>query len=204
MTPPIIHLCKIFLNMEEKYILKMAIADDCSRINNLLNKYYVGNRLSVGLDRGYISTQFTHEQILEMINFPGVIVACDHTDEIIATACLSTIKANPSHRSEFASALYNLIKTSSYEGRQLCSYQIAMYGPICVDEKFSGRGIALKLFNLARKTLGQRGFDFGLLFIDQKNVRSMYVHLNKLSVKPVDTFKISNISYVLGIFSTLP
>ncbi|MBU3594785.1 hypothetical protein ICN10_00025 [Polynucleobacter sp. 86C-FISCH] len=79
-----------------------------------------------------------------------------------------------------------------------------MYGPVCVDEKFSGKGIAQKLFDFSRQTLGLKGFDFDLLFIDRQNVRSMHVHLHKLSAKLVDTFKVGEKSFVLGLFSTAP
>ena len=192
------------MRMENEYILRMAIPSDCLKINNLLTKYHVENLPSGSLDQGYISIRFSDEQILEMIDFPGVIVACDHANEIIATACLSTLKEDIWHQSEFANALFSAIQTSSYGGKQLIGYKVAMYGPVCVDEKFSGRGIAQMLFDLARQTLGLRGFDFGLLFIDQQNARSMHVHLHKLSVKPIDTFKVGEKSYALGLFPTRP
>lgn len=192
------------MRMENEYILRMATPSDCLKINNLLTKYHVENLPSGSLDQGYISIRFNEEQILEMIDFPGVIVACDHANEIIATACLSTLKEDIRHQSEFSKTLFSLIKTSSYGGKQLIGYKVAMYGPVCVDEKFSGKGIAQKLFDFTRQTLGLRGFDFGLLFIDRQNVRSMHVHLHKLSVELVDTFKVGEKSFVLGLFSTTP
>lgn len=182
--------------------LRMAKPNDCPGILALLDKYYVENSSTDQLSQGFISIRFTEAHMLEMIEFPGVTVACSESQEIVAVACLSILKFEHRNASEFVNSFFTLLLSSSYEGKKLTSYDLAMYGPVCVDAEYSGKGIAQRLFYHSKQALNQHGFDVGLLFIDHVNTRSMHVHLHKLSVHLVGTFHVGDKSYALGLFPT--
>ena len=68
-----------------------------------------------------------------------------------------------------------------------------IYGPICIDRRKRGQGLAERLLQYLKSELPGRE---GILFIRQNNVASIRVHQDKLGMAPRGAFEVDAIGYV--------
>jgi hypothetical protein len=69
-----------------------------------------------------------------------------------------------------------------------------IYGPICIDRRERGRGIAEMLFARLKAELSGRE---GILFIRRDNVASLRAHQDKLAMAPRGDFEVNGAGYTV-------
>jgi len=171
--------------------------DDVQGIAQLLDRYYIGNLTDAQKVRGFISVQFSAAAIQSMVLGSGMVVAATEDNTVVAVTGCSPV---PGHG---GSAIFKkvdaLIDQISYHGKLLSAYRLCMYGPVCVDEAYSGQGLSSRLFqgfiNMVR---GQ--CDVGLAFVSLSNPASLKVHWDKLGMAEVRDFEVEGQGYALLAF----
>ena len=80
------------------------------------------------------------------------------------------------------------LKDFMFEGFSLSSCILLIYGPVCIQRQYRGKGILDKLFNLMLREL-KGTCDVGIGFVSEQNPRSYNAHKNKLGLTLIDEFE---------------
>lgn len=184
--------------MTNDYLIREATTSDVQEIHDLLTRYYVGNLTIQQRETGFISVLFTLDQIEEMVNGMGTVVACTADNTIVGVTCASPL-SKESH-SEVIRQMCLALETHPYNGRPVSAYRIAMYGPVCIDRPHMGHGLAEQLFRKCQAIL-RTHFDLGVLFIDKNNQRSLTAHIQKLGMTYLGDFRANEHPYALVTFT---
>jgi hypothetical protein len=157
------------------FALRRAGTDDIDDIVALLQ----ANEADRG---GSITGHFEREMVAAFLDDMPVIVA--RRGARLAGVLISSSIAAVGHIPVLAAML------RSYRG----GTDAYIYGPICIDERERGRGLADKLFSFLKAALPGRE---GILFIRGDNSASLRAHQEKLNMTPRGTFVLDGIDYVV-------
>jgi ribosomal protein S18 acetylase RimI-like enzyme len=160
---------------DDGFVLRRAVTDDIDDIVALLQ----ANETSRG---GSITGHFDRAMVAEFLDDMPVVVA--RRRERLAGVLISSSIATVGHLPIMA--------------HMLCTYRgdadAYIYGPICIDAKERGRGLAEKLFTFLKAELSGRE---GILFIRADNSASIRAHQDKLHMSPRGTFTLDGTDYVV-------
>lgn len=141
--------------------------------------------------RGFVTTPFSRQQIEEIMDMDGLFIA-EEDQEIIAYVYAGTWDyfdkwpIFPYMTSRFSS-----LKYKSYEISRSATFQ---YGPVCVHEKFRGKGTFNATFESMRLEWIKK-FPLSLTFINAVNEVSEKAHL-KLGWEVIDRFSFNDKNYL--------
>lgn len=177
--------------------IRPATLDDVQGIAQLLDRYYIGNLTDTQKARGFISVQFAAAAIQSMVLGSGMVVAVTEDNTVIAVTGCSPV---PSHGgSDIFKKVDDLINRVAFKGKPLSAHRLCMYGPVCVDEAYSGQGLSSRLFQgFIDMVRGQ--CDVGLAFVSLSNPTSLKVHRDKLGMAEVCDFEVEGQGYALLAF----
>jgi len=163
--------------MDENIKLKVATTADIAGIIKLQSE----NQTSQG---GTLSGELNHSQIVEMMKDMPQIVA--YLNNEIIGFILTTSQAVHSNRDvPIVNAMF-----ASYSGINTDSY---IYGPVCVNEKQRGKGVAQQMF---KELLHQEPNREGILFIKSDNASSLRAH-EKMGIKKVSHFNFNKAEFAV-------
>ena len=143
--------------------------------------------------RGFLSARFGPEQFSAMAVQVGVLVAADG-DRIAGYACASEVDYN--RRFPLLAAMIDAFPRVQYQGSTLDRASCFVYGPVCVDRAWRGRGVLRGLVAALRQRTAGR-FDCGVAFIAQDNPRSLAAHVQGLGLLQAGAFEHSGRAYHL-------
>lgn len=175
-------------------VIRPATLDDVSGIARLLDRYYIDHLSEAQKARGFLSVQFTTQELQTMVLAPGMVVGVSEDNTIVAAAGSSPI---PSHggRGVFQK-IDTLIDQIRYNGKLLSQYRLVMYGPVCVDEAYAGSGLAGKLWQGFIDRVRGR-YDVGLAFVSLVNPASLKAHRDKSGMAQIAEFEAEGRRYAL-------
>lgn len=161
---------------------RKATPADFEGILHLQHHNLVTNLQGEDLSQGFLSMEFTREQLHKVNSELGIFVAL-HGKEVIGYLMAESI--------EFAMGsplLAYLLKRLKKIPSADAPMAMFVYGPVCVDKSHRGTGVLDGMFNLMLKTLkGQ--YDVGIAFVSSQNARSFKAHKEKLGMQVVDEFE---------------
>jgi hypothetical protein len=160
---------------DKGFVLQQASADDIDDIVALLQ----ANETSRG---GSITGHFDRAMVAAFLEDMPVIVA--RRGERLAGVLVSSSIGAVGHIPVLAAML------RTYRG----GADAYIYGPICIDARERGRGVAETLFSFLKAELPGRE---GILFIRADNSASIRAHHNKLGMTPRGTFVLDGMDYVV-------
>ena len=137
------------------------------------------NQVSNG---GKLSASFSRSQLQRMMNEMPLLVA-RRAQRIVGFLICST-------REMVSDVPIILAMLDSYPERARDSY---VYGPVCIDAKERGRGLAQLLFEELRRRLPGRE---GVLFIRCDNEASIRSH-RKMGMREVSRFRFDGIDHIV-------
>jgi AmpD protein len=118
--------------------IRRAVLADYPGILQLQAANYLGILTAAERSSGFLSAQFTPEQVAAMAADLGIIVASDD-DRIVGYLC--------AHRADLApvppliEAMFACAWTVVYRGNALAGARVFTYGPVCIDRAYRGRGL---------------------------------------------------------------
>lgn len=165
--------------------IEPATAHDYQGIVDLATRYYIDN-LSVEAQKdGFLSVSFNVDQIAEMAEDPGIVVARE-AGGIVAFLCGSRHdSANPP---PFYPEMLKAMGTISYRGRPLMACRYFFYGPVCIDSRCRRKGLLRKLYHAMLKRVAG-SYETGVAFVAATNPRSLNAHLHGLDMEAVGNFE---------------
>ena len=179
-----------------------ATKEDLGQVAALQQKYHVSTISDEDRPSGFVTTLFTHDQFIELIDSEdGLIIACDG-ERVIAYAMVASW-----HYWQkwplFQHMIMDLPKTTYLE--QVLSVDNSyQYGPICIDKDYRGTSVLPHLFEFARIHM-QKRFPILVTFINYINPRSYKAHVEKLGLDVIKSFEFnSNHYYELGYDTSKP
>jgi len=131
---------------------------------------------------GTLTGHFDRTTIIAALDDMPIVIA-RHRDRL-AGVLISSLIAASRHMPVIAQML------NTYRGGP----NAYIYGPICIDRRERGQGLAEKLLEYLKSELPGRE---GILFIRQNNVASIRVHQDKLGMAPRGAFEVDAIGYVV-------
>ena len=143
------------------------------------------NLTEVQRSAGFLSARFSREQFAVMD--AGVAVVVAEVDGLIAGyLCGSSVEFN--RRFALLAAMIERYPHTELRGRALQSYASFVYGPVCVDGRFRGRGLLRGLYRALRAEVAGK-FEIGVAFVAQDNTHSLAAHVQGLGMCDAGSFE---------------
>lgn len=177
-----------------------ARPQDFPAILKIQSANYIHNLSLEERKEGFLSAEFTHEQIAAMAGDLGIIVASD-ASAILGYLCGFRREFN--HGSPVIARMLETYDRAWFDGKPLSSYRSFIYGPVCVDRAHRGRGLLRGLYEaLNREVAGQ--FEVGVAFVARDNSHSLRAHVAGLGMVEVGDFEVEGKLYAILAFSVPP
>lgn len=173
--------------------LKLAEPHDIDDIVRLQQKYHISVVSDSDKTQGFVTTAFSREQLLELIQGEqGIFVAIEE-GRVVAYL----MAASWAYWSQWPVQAHMMATIERYHlnGIPITTENSYQYGPICIDGPHRGTGLLEDLFFFALHAMAAR-YEILVTFVNQQNARSMAAHLNKLHLQNLGEFKVNNNHYV--------
>lgn len=169
-----------------------AAVDDIPALTELQTKYHVSTIGEEDKKDGFVTTLFSADQLLELIEREkGIAVACDG-GKIVAYAMAGSWDYW-SKWPLFQHMIQDLPNTQ-YLGQTLSVQNSYQYGPVCIEKEYRGRSVLTELFDFSRRQMKQR-YPILITFINHINSRSYHAHTKKLGLDVIKSFVFNQNNY---------
>ena len=148
-------------------------------------------------NEGFLSARFSRDQFAEM-NAGVAVVVAEADGAIAGYLCGSTVEFN--RRFALLAAMIERYPQIEWRQRPLDRYVSFVYGPVCVDRRFRGRGLLRGLYRALLDAAADR-FEIGVAFVAQDNPRSLGVHVQGLGMDDVGDFEFNERRYRILAFA---
>src|SRR5215467_3331546 len=179
---------------------RRAKEGDYSAILRLQAANYIDNLSAEERKQGFLSAQFSPEQISEMAGDLGITIALVE-DNLAGFLC--AFRNEFEHGSPVLSKMFESYERVKYLGKPLSSYKSYAYGPVCIGREYRQRGLLRGLYEAQKKELAGQ-FDIGVAFVSRGNPHSLRAHVSGLAMTEVGDFEAKGNVYVILAFSVAP
>lgn len=175
---------------------------DLSNINSVLElhqKYQVDSISEEDKKDGFVTTNFTKEQLTDLINQEqGLFIAIQ--DKKVIAYVMAASWQFWSKWPMFEHMIKDL-NNLKYLGQTLNVNNSYQYGPVCIDKSIRGSGVLEKIFDFSREHMSKR-FPILVTFINKINTRSYEAHTRKLELEVIQEFEFNNNQYYELVYDT--
>ena len=176
---------------------RRAKPQDFSAILKLQSDNYIGNLPVEGRKEGFLSAEFTPDQVAAMADDIGIIVASE-SESVLGYLC--GFRCDFNHRSPVIAKMLEAFDRVHFQGNPLASYKTFIYGPVCVGRAHRGRGLLRGLYEALKEEAARR-FEVGVAFVARNNPYSLRAHVAGLGMAEVGEFEVRNNVYVILAFN---
>lgn len=171
---------------------RKASEKDYQGILDLQDKYLITNLNDEEKKNGFLSVKFSKKQF-EIMNTDSLVVVCEDKDIIIGYLCASTADFNKDYT--LPSTMIDQFPFITYQGKSLENYNCLIFGPVCIELDYRGKGVYAELMKTLIELL-PKNIDVLVTFISAKNKRSL-ISTKKLAIEKLGDFTHMNQDYVL-------
>jgi L-amino acid N-acyltransferase YncA len=176
--------------------VRRATPADLDGILEILRRNHVENLSAEERDEGFLSAQFSREQLTEMINDIGIVVACDR-DGVVGFLCATRPEFD--HGAPIIKKMLDTCSQAEYDGQRLRDYRPFIYGPVCIEQSHRGQGLLSDLFEKLTRLVADQ-FEIGIAFVAHQNPHSLAAHTDGLGMTAVRNFEWNDDEYALLAF----
>ena len=181
-------------------IFRRLVPRDLPSLLELQEANLFGNLPTEQHNDGFLSARFAADQFAQMNRDAAVVVAEDH-GRIVGYACSASVDF--SRQFPILDAMIANFGRLSYLGTTLIDARVCIYGPVCVDRAWRGRGVLRGL--IARKKAELAGqFDVAAAFISKANSRSLAAHVDGLGMTVLGDYAFEEGRYWIVAFGIPP
>jgi len=144
----------------------------------------IGNLSDEEARDGFLMIEYTAEQFDEINRDVGVSVAIQGR-EVVGYLCATTFRYGS--RYPILDALIRRLRDRSIDGVPVTDATTFIYGPVCVSRGMRGSGVLAGLLR-AIEDLAQPRFRQCVLFVSDRNPRSLHAHVRKLGMQDLGPF----------------
>jgi hypothetical protein len=164
--------------------IRRARLSDYAGICELAEANYVRNLSPSDRQQGFLSAQFTVQQIDNLATDLGIMTACDN-ERVVGFACAS--RCDLADLSLVAKIMITTFTRVYFRGQPLSAQKVFIYGPACIDILYRGRGILRGMYGgLLREMAGR--YDVGVSLVAEDNIHSLHAHTEGLGMRVVGSF----------------
>jgi predicted GNAT superfamily acetyltransferase len=178
------------------FVFTRAKPQDYSAILRLQSANFIGNLSIEEQKEGFLSAEFTSQQVAEMAVDLGTTIA-SVDGEVVAFLCAFRNKFN--HGSPVVAKMLESYDRVEFDGKALSSYNSYVYGPVCIDRAYRRRGLLRGLYEAQKQELAGR-FEVGVAFVSRTNPHSLKAHVAGLGMTEVGDFELKDDLYVILAF----
>lgn len=174
--------------------IRLAELADIDGIIALHKKYHVDSIVAEDKPNGFVTTNFTPEQLNALIQKERGVTIAKEDDTVISYA----MAASWDFWSAWPLFVCMIEKLPSYQfnDKPLCVDTSYQYGPICIDNAYRHSGLFERVFFASLHSMNKR-FSTMVTFINQINPRSYAAHTRKAKMQTVCTFEFNNNDYYM-------
>ena len=177
-------------------VYRRARNKDYSGILRLQTANYIANLSIENRTEGFLSAEFTPEQIAAIAEDLGIIVALE--GEAVA-GYLCAFRNEFNHGSPVLAKMFESYERLQLEGKPLSSYKSYVYGPVCIGRDYRKRGLLRGLYEAQKKDLA-KGYEIGVAFVSRDNPNSLQAHIAGLRMKELGDFQAKGNTYTVLAF----
>jgi len=181
-------------------LYRRAKPEDYPAILRLQTANYIANLSEEERTEGFLSAEFTPEQVAEMAEDLGIMVAVE-SGSIAGYLCAFRNEFN--HGSPVLAKMFESYDRVQLDGKPLSSYKSYVYGPVCIDRDYRRRGLLHGLYQAQKKDLAGQ-FEAGVAFVSRDNPHSLQAHVAGLGMIEVGDFELRGRVYVILAFHMEP
>jgi creatinine amidohydrolase/Fe(II)-dependent formamide hydrolase-like protein len=187
-------ILKAFEPLAAEY--RHASAEDIAAILKIQSANHIDN-LSVEQRRqGFLSAMFTPEQLAELAADLGITVVADGG---CLLGFLCAFRRDFKHGSPVIAKMLETFDGTQLDGKPLSAYNAYIYGPVCVDPPYRGRGLLKGLYDAQKNEIAGK-FDAGVAFVSRDNPHSLRAHVVGLGMTEVGEFEVNGKIYATLAF----
>lgn len=169
---------------------RKALPADFEGILRLQHQNLLTTLKGEDLSQGFLSIEFTREQLHKVNNELGIFVAVQ--DKTVIGYLMAETAEFAIGSPLIAHMLRRLNNIVIDDITLSCCFFV--YGPVCIERQYRGQGILEGLFGIMKETL-RADYDVGIAFVSQQNLRSHQAHTAKLGMRVIDEFKFGGERY---------
>jgi predicted GNAT superfamily acetyltransferase len=178
------------------FVFRRAGPQDYSAILRLQSENFIGNLSPEDRNEGFLSAEFTSRQVARIAEDLGTTIASiDGT--VVAFLC--AFRNEFDHGSPVIAKMLESYDRAEFEGKSLSAYKSYIYGPVCIDRAYRGRGLLRGLYEAQKQELAGR-FEIGVAFVSRSNLHSLEAHVAGLEMTEVCDFEFNGNLYVILAF----
>jgi hypothetical protein len=182
------------MNVGRHISFRRASPPDYQGILNLQKENLLVNLSAQQAEDGFLVIEMSEKQFDEMNRDLGVIVA-ESGNEIVGYLCGTSF--GYSAQFPILQTMMGKLGELAIEGNRLTKENTFIYGPVCIAKSARGTGIVKGLYQALRESAVSR-YSFCILFISDKNTRSLNAHL-KIGMNRLGVFDFNNsLFHILG------
>lgn len=176
---------------------RRAGSADYEAILKLQAANYVANLSEEDRREGFLSAEFSRQQIVAMAEDLGVMIAVESG---AFAGYLCAFRNEFKHGSPVLAEMLRSYDRVQFKGQPLGSYNSYIYGPVCVGKSYRQRGLLRGLYEAQKRDLmGQ--FEVGVAFVARNNPHSLQAHIVGLGMDEVGDFEVKGNIYAILAFS---
>jgi predicted GNAT superfamily acetyltransferase len=176
---------------------RRAKPQDFPNILKLQSDNYIGNLRIEERREGFLSAEFTPDQVAEMADDIGIIVA-SQSQSVLGYLC--GFRCDFNHQSPVIAKMLQMFDRVYFQGKPLASYRTFIYGPVCIHRAHRGRGLLRGLYEALKKEVAGQ-FEVGVAFVARNNPHSLQAHVAGLDMAEVGEFEVKGNVYVILAFN---
>ena len=182
--------------MEDTVEFRRAGPEDFPAILRIQAANQIANLSPDERGQGFLSAQFTIEQIVAMARDLGIVVAVE-SGSVFGFLC--------GFRCEFhtgSPVIARMLETfpgAKFDGKPLSARKTFIYGPVCIDRPHRGRRLLRGLYEEQKRELAGQ-FEVGVAFVSRGNLHSLKAHVAGLGMTEVGEFTVKGDVYVTLAF----
>ncbi len=175
---------------------RRARSEDLSAILQLQEANFVGNLAPEERGEGFLSATFTRDQLEAMAADVAVLVA-GNDDWVAGFLCASGPGFN--YESPLITRMMRELTRIEHRGKPVAAHRFFMYGPVCIDRPYRGRGLLRGLYEaLLQEVAGT--YDVGVAFVSKDNPHSLRAHVQGLGMVEAGQFEFGGHGYKILTF----
>jgi hypothetical protein len=175
---------------------RRARQDDYSAILRLQSVNYIANLSEEERKEGFLSAEFTPEQVAEMAQDLGTTLAVVGSH---VAGFLCAFRREFSTGSPVIAKMLETYDRVQFAGKPLSRYQSYLYGPVCIGREYRRRGLLRGLYEAQITDLAGQ-FEVGAAFVARDNPHSLQAHISGLGMTEVGDFEVKGNRYVILVF----
>jgi predicted GNAT superfamily acetyltransferase len=179
---------------------RRAHPGDYPEILDLQSANFIANLTAEERNQGFLSAQFTPEQIARIAEDLGTTVAVVGGQ---VAGFLCAFRKEFETGSPVIAKMLEAYDRLNLEERPLSAFKSYIYGPVCIGREYRRRGLLRGLYDAQKRDLAGQ-FEIGVAFVSRDNLHSLSAHVAGLGMVEAGDFEVKGNVYATLAFRLPP